>query len=39
VQLENRRAFLDAFAQGLAVVGFSLDSKGNGTYELSRQSA
>jgi len=39
VQLENRRAFLDAFAQGLAVVGFTLDSKGNGTFELSRQSA
>ncbi len=34
VQLENRRTFLQAFSQGLAVVGFTLDAHGNGTFEL-----
>jgi len=34
VQLENRGRFQQAFAQGLAVVGFSLDKEGNGIYEL-----
>jgi hypothetical protein len=34
VQLENRRKFQQAFLQGLAVVGFSLDAVGNGTFEL-----
>jgi predicted GNAT superfamily acetyltransferase len=36
VQSENRRRFLDAFGRGLAVVGFQLDSQGNGTFELAR---
>jgi len=35
VQLENRHRFLDAFARGLAVVGFRVDADGNGTYELA----
>ena len=34
VQLENRRKFQEAFAGGLAVVGFSLDAAGNGVFEL-----
>jgi predicted GNAT superfamily acetyltransferase len=34
VQLENRRTFQQAFLKGLAVVGFSLDAAGNGTFEL-----
>ena len=34
VQLENRRKFQQAFLEGLAVVGFSLDAVGNGTFEL-----
>ncbi len=34
VQLENRRRFQKAFAQGLAVTGFSLDAQGNGAFEL-----
>jgi len=34
VQLENRGAFLEAFSQGLAVVGFALDAHGNGIFEL-----
>jgi predicted GNAT superfamily acetyltransferase len=34
VQLENRRKFQQAFAQGLAVIGFSRDAEGNGTFEL-----
>ncbi len=36
VQTENRRRFVDAFARGLAVMGFRLDSEGNGIYELAR---
>jgi predicted GNAT superfamily acetyltransferase len=34
VQLENRRKFQQAFSQGLAVVGFSLDAERNGIFEL-----
>jgi predicted GNAT superfamily acetyltransferase len=35
VQLENRRLFQQAFSQGLAVVGFTLDAEGNGIFELA----
>jgi predicted GNAT superfamily acetyltransferase len=34
VQLENRRKFQQAFSQGLAVLGFTLDAEGNGVFEL-----
>jgi predicted GNAT superfamily acetyltransferase len=34
VQLENRGKFQQAFSQGLAVLGFSLDAEGNGVFEL-----
>ena len=34
VQLENRRKFQQAFARGLAVLGFERDSDGNGIFEL-----
>jgi predicted GNAT superfamily acetyltransferase len=34
VQLENRKKFLQAFSQGLAVLGFSRDAEGNGVFEL-----
>jgi hypothetical protein len=34
VQLENRQKFQQAFSLGLAVLGFSRDAEGNGTYEL-----
>lgn len=34
VQLENRRKFQQAFAYGLAVLGFSRDAEGNGIFEL-----
>lgn len=34
VQLENRRRFQEAFAQGLAVLGFVRDEEGNGVFEL-----
>lgn len=34
VQLENRRKFQQAFSQGLAVLGFTLDKDGNGVFEL-----
>jgi predicted GNAT superfamily acetyltransferase len=34
VQLENRRKFQEAFSRGLAVLGFSRDAEGNGTFEL-----
>ena len=34
-QLENRRKFLEAFARGLSVVGFTRDAEENGVYELS----
>jgi predicted GNAT superfamily acetyltransferase len=36
VQAENRHRFLDAFARGLAVVGFRTDNEGNGIFELGR---
>jgi predicted GNAT superfamily acetyltransferase len=34
VQLENRHKFQEAFARGLAVVGFERDAQGNGIFEL-----
>jgi predicted GNAT superfamily acetyltransferase len=34
VQTENRKHFQDAFARGLAVIGFRKDSDGNGIFEL-----
>jgi predicted GNAT superfamily acetyltransferase len=34
VQLENRTKFQRAFSKGLAVLGFSRDSDGNGVFEL-----
>lgn len=34
VQMENRSKFQQAFARGLAVLGFSRDADGNGVYEL-----
>ncbi len=34
VQLENRSSFQQAFAKGLAVVGYTRDADGNGTFEL-----
>jgi predicted GNAT superfamily acetyltransferase len=37
VQAENRDRFLAAFAGGLAVAGFSVDSEGNGIFELVSQ--
>jgi predicted GNAT superfamily acetyltransferase len=36
IQQENRRRFQQAFAQGLAVLGFDLDREGNGIYGLGR---
>ena len=36
VQAENRQRFLDAFARGLAVVGFRVDQDGSGAFELAR---
>lgn len=36
VQSENRLQFQRAFAAGLAVIGFSRDAEGNGTYHLGR---
>jgi predicted GNAT superfamily acetyltransferase len=36
VQAENRQRFLDAFARGLAVLGFRVDEHGNGAFELAR---
>jgi len=36
VQLQIRQQFLKAFSQGLAVLGFSRDSEGNGVFELGR---
>lgn len=35
VQLENRARFQQAFARGLAVVGFDRDTEGNGIYQLA----
>ncbi|HEX3893737.1 MAG TPA: GNAT family N-acetyltransferase [Terracidiphilus sp.] len=34
VQSENRRKFQDAFKRGLAVLGFTRDTEGNGVFEL-----
>jgi predicted GNAT superfamily acetyltransferase len=34
VQAENQKKFQEAFARGLAVVGFSRDAEGNGVFEL-----
>jgi predicted GNAT superfamily acetyltransferase len=34
VQTENRERFESAFSRGLAVVGFSVDTQGNGIFEL-----
>ena len=36
VQAENRQRFLDAFARGLAVVGYRVDQHGSGAFELAR---
>jgi predicted GNAT superfamily acetyltransferase len=36
VQLENRGKFQQAFARGLAVMGFERDSEGNGIYQLTQ---
>jgi predicted GNAT superfamily acetyltransferase len=36
VLLENRRKFEEAFAEGLAVLGFARDAEGNGVYQLGR---
>jgi predicted GNAT superfamily acetyltransferase len=34
VQFENRRRFQQAFERGMAVIGFTRDEQGNGTYEI-----
>ena len=34
VQIENRRRFQQAFARGLAVIGFTRDPEGNGEFAL-----
>jgi predicted GNAT superfamily acetyltransferase len=34
IQCENRTKFLEAFSRGLAVVGYTRDSAGNGVFEL-----
>jgi predicted GNAT superfamily acetyltransferase len=39
VQLENRKKFQHAFSQGLAVLGFSRDSDGNGVFELGSRAS
>jgi predicted GNAT superfamily acetyltransferase len=36
VQAENRRKFQRAFSEGLAVVAFTRDAEGNGTFHLGR---
>jgi len=36
VQLENRRKFLEAFNEGMTVLGFLRDADGNGIFELGR---
>jgi len=38
VQAENRHKFREAFSQGLAVVAFTRDDEGNGTFYLGRWS-
>jgi len=35
VQLRNRKLLMDAFAAGLAVLGYELDAQGNGTMQLA----
>jgi predicted GNAT superfamily acetyltransferase len=35
VQTENRQRFQDAFARGMAVVGFHRDTENNGIFELA----
>ena len=39
VQLENRLKFQQAFARGLAVLGFARDAEGNGVFELGQPDA
>jgi predicted GNAT superfamily acetyltransferase len=34
IQLENRRKFLEAFSEGMTVLGFLRDADGNGVFEL-----
>jgi predicted GNAT superfamily acetyltransferase len=36
VQLENRKAFQHAFDQGLSVLGYERNEKGNGTFRLGQ---
>jgi predicted GNAT superfamily acetyltransferase len=36
VQIQNRQKFQQAFSRGLAVIGFSRDTEGNGVFELGR---
>jgi predicted GNAT superfamily acetyltransferase len=36
VQAENRAKFQEAFSQGLAVVAFTRDGEGNGTFHLGQ---
>jgi predicted GNAT superfamily acetyltransferase len=36
IQTRNREHFQQAFAQNLAVVGFRMDSEGNGIFQLGR---
>jgi predicted GNAT superfamily acetyltransferase len=38
VQLENRGKFLEAFSQGLAILGFVRDAEGNGIFQLGHPS-
>ena len=38
VQIENCQKFQQAFSRGLAVIGFSRDTEGNGVFELGRLS-
>jgi predicted GNAT superfamily acetyltransferase len=39
VQASNRNLFLEAFQNGLAVVGFTRDAQGNGIYHLAEPPA
>jgi hypothetical protein len=36
LQLTNRQQFLNGFSSGLAVLGYTRDPEGNGTYLLAR---
>jgi predicted GNAT superfamily acetyltransferase len=36
VQAENRQRLQEAFARGLAVIGFRTDAEGNGIFELGK---